>query len=98
MFQQAVKLDQKVLTDNRSKFILVHSSSGFKHSLKGNPTFINFIVCLFLQLYYDFELCLQEEGRKEMFNTFYLHLYCVRCLEQDIVKRTILVNTVKQNH
>ncbi|XP_041347502.1 protein pelota-like [Gigantopelta aegis] len=34
MFQQAVKLDQKMLTDNRSKFILVHSSSGFKHSLK----------------------------------------------------------------
>lgn len=34
MIQQAVKLDQKVLLDNRSKFVLVHSSSGFKHSLK----------------------------------------------------------------
>ena len=35
MIQQAIKLDQKVLLDNRSKFVLVHSSSGFKHSLKG---------------------------------------------------------------
>jgi len=35
MIQQAVKLDQKVLLDNRSKFVLVHASSGFKHSLKG---------------------------------------------------------------
>ena len=35
MMQQAVKLDQKVLLENRGKFLLVHSSSGFKHSLKG---------------------------------------------------------------
>uniref|UniRef100_A0A182W6Q4 Protein pelota homolog n=1 Tax=Anopheles minimus TaxID=112268 RepID=A0A182W6Q4_9DIPT len=34
MFQQAVKTDNKVLIDNKSKFMLVHSSSGFKHSLK----------------------------------------------------------------
>lgn len=34
MFQQAVKLDNKVLLDNKSKFLLVHASSGFKHSLK----------------------------------------------------------------
>lgn len=34
MFNQAVKLDQKVLLENKSKFILVHASSGFKHSLK----------------------------------------------------------------
>jgi len=34
MFSQAIKMDQKVLTDNKSKFILVHASSGFKHSLK----------------------------------------------------------------
>lgn len=34
MMQQAIKLDQKLLLDNRSKFVLVHSSSGFKHSLK----------------------------------------------------------------
>lgn len=40
MFNQAVKLDQKALIDNKSKFLLVHSSSGFKHSLKevlGDP-------------------------------------------------------------
>uniref|UniRef100_A0A2I9LPF4 Protein pelota homolog n=1 Tax=Centruroides hentzi TaxID=88313 RepID=A0A2I9LPF4_9SCOR len=34
MFAQAVKLDQKVLLENKSKFVLMHSSSGFKHSLK----------------------------------------------------------------
>ena len=35
MFQQAVKTDDKVLIDNKGKFLLVHASSGFKHSLKG---------------------------------------------------------------
>ncbi|KAK7087533.1 protein pelota-like [Littorina saxatilis] len=34
MLNQAVKQDLKVLTENRSKFVLVHASSGFKHSLK----------------------------------------------------------------
>ncbi|XP_057322452.1 protein pelota [Microplitis mediator] len=34
MIQQAIKTDNKVLLDNKSKFILVHASSGFKHSLK----------------------------------------------------------------
>ncbi|XP_037816849.1 protein pelota [Lucilia sericata] len=34
MYQQAVKTDNKVLLDNKSKFMLVHSSSGFKHALK----------------------------------------------------------------
>lgn len=35
MFQMAVKTDNKVLLENKSKFTLVHASSGFKHSLKG---------------------------------------------------------------
>ncbi|XP_059615879.1 protein pelota [Phlebotomus argentipes] len=34
MFQQAVKTDNKALLDNKSIFMLVHASSGFKHSLK----------------------------------------------------------------
>ncbi|XP_077995484.1 protein pelota homolog [Glandiceps talaboti] len=34
MFTQAVKNDIKLLLENKSKFILVHASSGFKHSLK----------------------------------------------------------------
>lgn len=34
MFQMAVKLDYKILTENKSKFVSIHSSSGFKHSLK----------------------------------------------------------------
>src|SRR5690349_12591977 len=34
MIQQAIKSDIKVLTDNKSKFMLIHASSGFKHSLK----------------------------------------------------------------
>ena len=35
MFQQALKMDYKILLENKSKFVLVHSSSGFKHALKG---------------------------------------------------------------
>ena len=31
---QAVKTDNKLLFENKSKFLLVHASSGFKHSLK----------------------------------------------------------------
>lgn len=34
MFQQAVKNEWKAITENKSKFLLVHSSSGHKHSLK----------------------------------------------------------------
>lgn len=34
MFTMAVKMDWKMLIENKSKFILAHSSSGFKHSLK----------------------------------------------------------------
>ncbi|XP_069044422.1 protein pelota homolog [Lepisosteus oculatus] len=34
MFQQAVKTDNKLLLENRSKFLQVHSSSGHKYSLK----------------------------------------------------------------
>lgn len=34
MYQQAVKTENKLLFENKSKFILVHSSSGYKHSLK----------------------------------------------------------------
>ncbi|KAF6206092.1 hypothetical protein GE061_017317, partial [Apolygus lucorum] len=34
MFQEAVKTDNKVLLENKPKFLLIHSSSGFKHSLK----------------------------------------------------------------
>ena len=35
MFQQAVKQDNKLLVENKSKFIQVHSSSGHKHALTG---------------------------------------------------------------
>lgn len=34
MFQQAVKMDNKLLLENRSKFMQVHASSGHKYSLK----------------------------------------------------------------
>ncbi|XP_014206077.1 protein pelota [Copidosoma floridanum] len=34
MIQQAVKTENKLILENKSKFIVVHSSSGFKHSLK----------------------------------------------------------------
>lgn len=35
LFQTAIKTDNKVLLENKGKFMLVHSSSGFKHSLRG---------------------------------------------------------------
>uniref|UniRef100_A0A0B6ZPW4 Protein pelota homolog n=1 Tax=Arion vulgaris TaxID=1028688 RepID=A0A0B6ZPW4_9EUPU len=34
LFSQAQKMDDKTIIDNRSKFVLVHASSGFKHSLR----------------------------------------------------------------
>lgn len=34
MMDQAIKMEYKVLIDNKPKFVMVHSSSGFKHSLK----------------------------------------------------------------
>lgn len=34
LMQEAVKQENKVLIENKPKFILIHSSSGFKHSLK----------------------------------------------------------------
>ncbi|XP_065663237.1 protein pelota isoform X2 [Hydra vulgaris] len=34
MFAQAIRLDQKIITENKAKFVCVHSSSGFKHSLQ----------------------------------------------------------------
>jgi len=33
-FSQAAKTDNKVLLENKSKFLCIHSSSGFKHALK----------------------------------------------------------------
>ncbi|ORY94651.1 hypothetical protein BCR43DRAFT_557894 [Syncephalastrum racemosum] len=33
IFDQAVKTDNKLLMENKSKFVLIHSSSGHKHSL-----------------------------------------------------------------
>ena len=40
---QAVKTDNKLLFEHKSKFLLVHSSSGFKHSLK-EVTFDQFYI------------------------------------------------------
>ena len=35
MIQWATKTDEKKILDNKSKFVLAHSSSGFKHSVRG---------------------------------------------------------------
>lgn len=39
MMQWASKNDNRMLIDNKSKFLLIHASSGFKHSLKGKCKF-----------------------------------------------------------
>lgn len=44
MMQEAVKLDLRVLIENKSKFVLVHTSNGFKYALKevlADPTVTN---------------------------------------------------------
>lgn len=46
MIQEAVKADNKIIIENKSKFMLVHSSSGFKHSLKGISLYSAFIFLL----------------------------------------------------
>lgn len=44
LLQQSIKNDIKILIENKHKFLLVHSSTGFKHSLKGNATSCRFII------------------------------------------------------
>uniref|UniRef100_A0A674DTM9 Protein pelota homolog n=2 Tax=Salmo trutta TaxID=8032 RepID=A0A674DTM9_SALTR len=51
LFREAVRQDSKILLENRPKFMLVHSSSGHKYSLKGREhvliTHCNlFMLCL----------------------------------------------------
>ena len=41
---QAVKTDNKLLFENKGKFVLVHSSSGYKHALKVSIFFNLFIL------------------------------------------------------
>lgn len=46
MMAEALKSDEKILLDNKSKFLLAHSSSGHKHALKGLYKIIEMkIVC-----------------------------------------------------
>jgi len=40
LFKEAVRQDCKILLENRSKFMMVHSSSGHKYSLKGQSSSI----------------------------------------------------------
>lgn len=43
LFKEAVRQDCKILLENRSKFMLVHSSSGHKYSLKGQSLLYSLI-------------------------------------------------------
>ena len=38
-------MDDKTIIENKSKFVLVHSSSGFKHSLKGELDPVKLSMC-----------------------------------------------------
>lgn len=51
IMQQAIKTDNKLLIDNKSKFLLVKASSGFKHSLKGYNFYMKIKECLHLVLF-----------------------------------------------
>lgn len=46
MVQHSVRTDNKTILENKGKFLLVHSSSGFKHSLKGKITSLREFVLL----------------------------------------------------
>lgn len=52
MTQQAIKTDNKVILENKSKFLLVHSSSGFKHSLKGKLIIVRTLVDSCIIIFY----------------------------------------------
>lgn len=65
LFKEAVRQDNKILLENRPKFMLVHSSSGHKYSLKGtemvnseNKMIISsYLTCLMLGLLVFFLFC-----------------------------------------
>lgn len=65
MVEQAIKSDNKLILDNKSKFMLVHASSGFKHSLKGTYVFSPNIYTNFfknwLMIYLQTSECLSAE-------------------------------------
>lgn len=61
MFQTAVKTDNKVLLDNKGKFILIHSSSGFKHSLTGSYYYYFLIKTLYC-IIFDILLEVLQDG------------------------------------
>uniref|UniRef100_A0A8C4SFU8 Protein pelota homolog n=1 Tax=Erpetoichthys calabaricus TaxID=27687 RepID=A0A8C4SFU8_ERPCA len=61
LFGQAVKTDNKILLENRSKFVQVHSSSGHKYSLKGGELLADSF-CLSL---------LQAAGEVKVLEDFY---------------------------
>lgn len=48
----------QVLLENKSKFVLVHASSGFKHSLKGNVLLFCFtcILQIFIRVFFNAEV------------------------------------------
>ena len=55
MMEQAVKNNLKLIMENKRKFICIHSSSGFKHSLTGNKVTYS---GLMVKLFYSFAIVL----------------------------------------
>lgn len=51
LFREAVRQDSKILLENRPKFMLVHSSSGHKYSLKGREHVLITLQCIITMHY-----------------------------------------------
>ena len=58
MMEEAIRLDQKKILNNKSIFMLAHSSTGFKHSLSGQYCIVLYCMymCYFCVVLFQF-LC-----------------------------------------
>jgi len=85
MFAEAFKTDNKIILENRAKFVGVHVSSGHKQALKG----MRYVVgskCL------DMSLCTCSQCCIMSHNSFRRTLvHCVRCLR---VSKKMIIDAV----
>uniref|UniRef100_A0A3B4GN98 Protein pelota homolog n=2 Tax=Haplochromini TaxID=319058 RepID=A0A3B4GN98_9CICH len=108
LFNEAVRQDNKILQENRPKFMLVHSSSGHKYSLKevlSDPTVTNRLsdtkAAGEVKALEDFYKMLQHEPDRAFYGCF-SQFQCLICFvrHQDIPTRSRyvrLVDNVRDN-
>ncbi|TRY64755.1 hypothetical protein DNTS_017804 [Danionella cerebrum] len=100
LFKEAVRQDCKILLENRSKFMVVHSSSGHKYSLKGKYYERRFYVILPLRLGYRTPRLAHVERASEALAIDILLISDTLFRHQDVATRcryVRLVDDVKEN-